>query len=111
MSDDLDELQKRIQEKEEADLARARQVPSQFVNRAFIRTLNGLTRITFGEQVLGGEPTVWTVGITLTTDDALAVADLIQQQAQYEANRQAYFANIDEWDQQQSEDQDKAGDA
>ncbi|MBC7767620.1 MAG: hypothetical protein H7124_02430 [Phycisphaerales bacterium] len=81
------------------DLKRARQVPSSFANRAHVRVWGGLTRLTFGERVVPGEPTTWTVAVTLTTQDALELANLIyrqydQETADLEAAAQAAMDQV-----------------
>lgn len=70
-----------LQQMEYDDLRRSREIASQFSNRAHVLVKFDVTRIAFGEQVVPGyEPTTWTYAVTLTTENALAIANLIYEQ-------------------------------
>ena len=60
-------------------------VHSVFVNQYHINvSRDGTTRLTFGEaQTAGGVPVAWRTSVTLSTDQALQLADFIY--AQYDA--------------------------
>lgn len=94
MTETAEELRRRHEAAEEADLRNARQTPSQYANRAFIRTYGGLTRITFGERIFFGDPTIWGAAFTLPTSEAVEIAKLIIEQAEYAAAQQASFDEL-----------------
>jgi len=76
--------EKTLAQKEAEDLQRARELPSIYSNRALVRVWGGLTRISFGEQVIMPDKTAWSSAVTMTTSDALALADLIYDQFRQE---------------------------
>ncbi|MBL8548437.1 MAG: hypothetical protein JNJ73_00525 [Hyphomonadaceae bacterium] len=61
--------------------------PSSYVNQYHVMVSGGLTRLTFGEaHVPGGVPVTWRSSVTLTTNQALDLANFIWDQ--YDADRQ-----------------------
>ncbi len=84
---ELEEFDRR--QRDEA-AAKAWDVPSAFINQYHVNLKGDLTRITFGEATTpGGVPVIWRTSITLTTEQALQLAEFIWSQYDLDQQRLA----------------------